>query len=93
MVNFRRARVAANNVAPKLPLRHARHARDHGESRLPERDCPGIVAAGRPCRAADVLRAGWKSPPAVRVARPKPASALFVESKGQQIRCNSEADG
>jgi len=36
-----------------------------------------ILVAGRPSRAADVLRAGRKSPPAVRVTKPKPASAFL----------------
>jgi len=48
--------------------------RRHGDMQIPGAEgacrCHGLwsyFVSGRPFRAADVLRAGWKSPPAVRV--------------------------
>jgi hypothetical protein len=50
-----------------------------------------IFCAGG-ARLRIVLRAGRNSPPAVKAAMPSPrAPSIF--SRGQQIRCNSGADG
>ena len=40
-----------------------------------------------------VLRAGCNSPPAVKAATPSPRAPLGFRPRGQQIRCNSGADG
>ena len=52
---------------------------------------PALCSSVRDDIARNVLRAGCNSPPAVKAAMPSPRA--LRESGGQQIRCNSGADG
>jgi len=94
-------------VPSVAPGRNVRAAWDHADSRWPGGVKPlaRLPTFGHNSRRfghpgqTDVLRAGRNSPPAVRAPQSKPASAFFPKEilspgkKGQQIRCNSEADG
>src|SRR5215470_3262935 len=72
-----------------LPIRGARSALPSLPRRSIEARSPGQAAS-----AANVLGAGWKSPPAVMASdRLSPRALAGAIRRGQQSRCDSDADG